>query len=183
MIGLTATAQTSRSKPRIIAPFSPLAWQVAPWRDTSRTILLTGSAGGGKSRLAAEKLHGYCLRYPGATALALRKVKVSMGGGLVLLMERRIIGDDPHVHHYPSKSRFEYANGSILAYGGLEDEEQRKRLRSIGQDGAVDICWMEEAVEFVREDYQEVLARLRGKAAPWRQVISPACMSSTNFCK
>lgn len=164
--------QASRQRPiRPIAVFAALPWQIAPWRDRSPVILLTGSAGGGKSRLAAEKLHGYCLRYPGATALLLRKVKVSMTSGAVLLLERKIIGPDPNVIHYPSKSRFEYRNGSMLLYAGLEDEKQRERLKSIGQDGAVDIAWMEEATEFEESDYNTLTARMRGKAAPWRQRI------------
>lgn len=170
MIG-AATRQQNKAHIRPIAVFNPLPWQIAPWRDMSPVVLLTGSAGGGKSRLAAEKLHGYCLKYPGATALLLRKVKVSMTSGAVLMMERKIIGADPNVVHYPSKSRFEYANGSMLLYAGLEDEKQRERLKSIGQDGAVDIVWMEEATEFEESDFNSVAARMRGKAAPWMQVI------------
>jgi hypothetical protein len=164
------TGTTSRPT-RLIAPFRALPWQITPWRDRSHVVLLTGSAGGGKSRLAAEKLHGYCLKYPGATALLLRKVKVSMTSGAVLMIARKIIGADPRVVHYPSKSRFEYANGSMLLYAGLEDEKQRERLKSIGQDGAVDIAWMEEATEFDESDYNALIARMRGKAAPWRQRI------------
>lgn len=163
--------QPNRAHIQIVAPFDPLPWQIAPWRDQSPVVLLTGSAGGGKSRLAAEKLHGYCLRYGGATALLLRKVKVSMTSGAVLMMERKIIGADPRVAHYPSKSRFEYANGSMLLYAGLEDEKQRERLKSIGQDGAVDIAWMEEATEFEESDYNTLITRMRGKAASWRQRI------------
>jgi hypothetical protein len=162
---------SNQRKIKPIAVFSALPWQIAPWRDRAPVVLLTGSAGGGKSRLAAEKLHGYCLRYPGATALLLRKVKVSMTSGAVLLLDRKIIGPDPNVIHYPSKSRFEYRNGSMLLYAGLEDEKQRERLKSIGQDGAVDIAWMEEATEFEESDYNTLTARMRGKAAPWRQRI------------
>jgi hypothetical protein len=102
-----------------LAPFQPLPWQIAPWRDQSPVLLLTGSAGGGKSRLAAEKLHGFCLRYPGAMALAMRKIRQSMTNSTVLFIERSVIGRDPRVNHYPSKLRFEYDNGSILAYGGM----------------------------------------------------------------
>lgn len=156
---------------KTIAFFKPLPWQIKPWRDTSPTMLLTGSAGGGKSRLAGEKLHGFCLRYPGAMALMLRKIRQSMTNSTVLFMERTIIGRDKRVRHYPSKLRFEYVNGSILAYGGMANEEQREQVRSIGPAGGVDIAWKEEATGFTETDYNEVLARLRGTAAPWRQII------------
>jgi PBSX family phage terminase large subunit len=156
-------------KPHAI--FRPWAWQIPPWRDTRPEIVLTGSAGGGKSHLAAEKLHAFCLRYPGAMALMLRKTRESMMNSTVLFMERAVIGQDPHVRYFPSKNRWEYANGSILAYGGMANEQQREQIRSIGTLGAVDICWMEEATRFTEEDYSEVLARMRGKAAPWTQII------------
>jgi len=144
---------------------------VEPWKYIGPTMLLTGSAGGGKSRLAAEKVHGYLLRYPNAMGLMLRKIRQSMTNSTVLFMDREIIGSDPRVRHYPSKLRFEYANGSVLAYGGMANEEQREQIRSIGTAGGVDIVWMEEATGFTETDYNEVLARMRGKAAPWTQVI------------
>lgn len=169
MIG--TTAQRNRPTTTVIAPFAPLAWQVAPWRDQSPVLLLTGSAGGGKSRLAAEKLHGYLLRYAGATGLLLRKARVSITNSTAELLKRAVIGHDPRVLHVPSKSRFEYANGSVLMYAGLDSEEQRARLRSIGAEGGVDIAWLEEATEFEEDDFNAVLARLRGRAASWRQVI------------
>lgn len=160
-----------KTRLRVIAPFDALPWQVAPWQDKSAVLLLTGSAGGGKSRLAAEKLHGYCLKYANATALLIRKARVSITNSTAELLRRSVIGDDPWVTHVPSKSRFEYANGSTLMYTGLDDDHQRQRLRSIGTQGGVDIAWMEEATEFDEDDYNAVLARLRGRAAPWRQVI------------
>lgn len=151
--------------------YRPLDWQIAAWRDRSPNLLLTGSAGGGKSRLAAEKLHGFLLRYPNAMGLAVRKTRNSMTNSTVLFLERTVIGDDPQVTHYPSKNRFEYANGSILAYGGMANEEQREQIRSIGQGGSVDMVWMEEATRFTEDDYNEIMPRMRGVAAPWRQVI------------
>lgn len=155
----------------LIALFEPLQWQIAPWQDLSLIVLLTGSAGGGKSRLAAEKLHGYCLRYPGTMALMLRKIRQSMTNSTVLFMERTVIGDDSRVKHFPSKLRFEYDNGSVLAYGGMANEEQREQVRSIGATGGVDIAWMEEATGFTEDDFNEVLPRMRATVAPWRQVI------------
>ena len=154
-----------------IAPFKAYPWQLEPWGDTSPLLILTGSAGGGKSRLAGEKINAYCKRYPGSMGLMLRKKRESMTNSTVLFMDREIMGPDPSIRHLSSKSRFEYTNGSILAYGGMKDEEQREQIRSIGQAGGVDIAWMEEAIGFTETDLNELLARMRGTAAPWRQII------------
>ncbi len=166
MIGQTT------QKIRPISVFRPLEWQVAPWRDKSHVLLLTGASGGGKSRLAAEKLHGYALKYPGSTALIARKVKTSMAAGTILFMRRKIVGADPAVRWIDSpKNRFEYRNGSVLQFIGLLDEDARENLKSIGQDGAVDIAWLEEGTQFDEEDYQAMVARMRGRAATWQQII------------
>lgn len=154
-----------------INPFEPLPWQREPWRDISNTLLLTGSAGGGKSRLASEKLHAFCLKYPGATALALRKSRAVMGNSTLVFLKSEVIGDDPRCDWKESKFRLEYDNGSMLMWGGMKDAEQRERIRSIGLKGGLDICWFEEATQFNEQDYNEVLARMRGTAAPWTQII------------
>jgi phage terminase large subunit len=158
-------------KRKIIATFEPLSWQEKAWVDISPVVLLTGSAGGGKSELAAQKIHGFCKRYKNSTGLMVRKTRESMTSSTVLFMERHVIGSDPEVNHFPSKHRFEYTNGSVLLYGGMKNEEQREQIRSIGLAGGVDIAWMEEANRFIRQDFEEVIARMRGRAAPWTQVI------------
>lgn len=172
MIGMRPTT-TQPPRPKL-APFAPLPWQIAPWRSRAPLLLLTGAAGGGKSRLAAEKVHAYCLKYPGATALVARKIKLSMSGGTILFFRRKIIGADPRVRWIDSpKFRFEYDNGAILQFIGLADENARENLKSIGQDGAVDIALMEEGSQFEESDLHAMIARMRGKAAPWRQIIIP----------
>jgi len=155
----------------VIAPYKALPWQEAPWRDKSSIVLLTGSAGGGKSRLWTEKLHGFCKKYPGATAMFLRKTRSSLINSSVLFMERKVIGTDPNVRHLSSKSRFEYSNGSIMAYGGMADEEQREHVRSVGVDGGLDIVALEEATQFEEDDLGEIMPRMRGKAAGWSQIL------------
>lgn len=155
-----------------IAPFEPNSrWQVKAWRDKAMIQLNTGSAGGGKSRLTAEKVHAYCLKYPGVTALMLRKSREVTTNSIVAFMKDSVMGGDKRVHHAVGNSRFEYANGSMLIYGGMRDKEQREAIRSVGGAGGVDLIWMEEATQFVEQDFNELTARLRGTKAPWRQIL------------
>jgi len=155
----------------IIAPFQPLEWQIDPWKDTSPTLLLTGSAGGGKSRLAAEKVHGFCLRYPGTTGLVLRKAYEYASKSVVPFLNYTVIKDDSRVNFRATDRTFHYSNGSIIYAGGMRDSRQREAIRSIGGEGQLDIVWMEEANAFTEEDYNEILARMRGTASSWTQVI------------
>lgn len=160
---------------RVSKYFTPLPWQEKAIRDESPVMLLTqtegDSAGGGKSRIAAEKINAFCKEYPNSMCLMLRKMRESCTNSIVLFMEQEIIDDDETVRHVSSKHRFEYNNGSILAYGGMKNKEQREQIRSIGKRGGVDMAWMEEATQFTADDYMEVRARMRGIAAPWRQVV------------
>jgi len=155
----------------VTAVFEPFPWQIAAWKDQSPVMLLTGSAGGGKSHLAAEKVHGFLLAYPGATAIGLRKSAEYSAKSIVPLM-LSAIGNDPTVHYKPSSSRIVYDNGSTFYWGGMKDVHQREALRSMrGKFGDPDIIWMEEANAFTRMDFDEANARLRGNVAGWNQLI------------
>jgi phage terminase large subunit len=153
----------------LTAVFTPFPWQIAPWRDKSPVLLLTGSAGGGKSNLAAEKIHGFMLAYPNACGLALRKAREWCKGSMGAMLSS-VIGDDPKVHVYDD--RIDYNNGSVIYFGGLKDKDQREALRSKrGKHGDPDIAWLEEANAFTRQDFDEVNGRLRGDRAGWNQLI------------
>jgi phage terminase large subunit len=155
------------------ATFKALDWSIPAWKDRAAVILCSGSAGGGKSKFAAEKVHAYMKRYPGSTGLMLRKVKDSMTNSTVLFFKFNVVGGElgKSVWHVESKNRFEYANGSILSYGGMWNEEQREAIRSIGQDGGLGICWMEEATRFIQDDYNELIPRMRDTHGDFRQMI------------
>lgn len=151
------------------AIWRPLPWQRAAWRSQARVLLIHGGAGSGKSSLAAEKIHALCLRYPQSTGLVIRKMRSSLRNSCLLLLDNAVIGQS--AKHYPSKSRWEYANGSVLCYGGLADASQREAIKSIGLRGGVDWIWVEEANALSFDDYQVLLSRLRGNAAGWRQIV------------
>jgi len=154
-----------------MSDYNPLPWQIAPLNDRRRILLLAGAAGGGKSRVAAEKVHAYLMHYPGATGLVLRKTYASMLNSTVLFLQNEIIGENSGIKHLGYQQRFQYPNGSVLAYGGMANAQQREAIRGVGAKGGVDIAWLEEATQFAESDFDEVLFRLRGRAAPWRQVL------------
>lgn len=157
--------------PVVTAQYNPYPWQIAPWKDMSPTLLLTGSSNAGRSHLSAEKVHGFMLHYGGACGLIMRKSKHWCTGSVVPMMQT-VIGADPRVHWRPGEGIFVYDNGSVIYTAGMADKDQREALRSKrGKYGEPDIAWMEEANAFSRQDYEEVFIRVRGKRAGWTQVI------------
>lgn len=162
--------QTRQVRPTAIYNPALVPWQVAAWRDKSRICVYGGSAGGGKSRAAAEKLHGYMLKYPGAAGIALRKAREFAAKSCVYALQSAI-GDASDARYSSADLMFHYKNGSRIFIAGMKDEGQKQALRSINGNGSADFVWMEEANAFTEDDYNEVLARLRGNAANWRQVL------------
>jgi hypothetical protein len=153
--------------------FQPHPWQIEPWRNKDPVMFLGGSAGGGKSRLAGEKIHGFCLHYPGATAVISRKAEDDMKISTIPLMLETVmdIANEPRCTYHTRSNRVTYENGSELIFKGIWDERSREGIKSIGKGGAADIWWMEEGSEFEEEDFNAVTARMRGTAADWTQII------------
>ena len=118
----------------------------------------------------------YLLKYPNTFGLIIRKTRQSLTSSAILYLETNIIPVWEEMgykgaRHEKTNSRFFFPNGSILAYAGLGTREERTRLRSIGKSGGVSIILVEEASEITREDFNELMARLRDGQAPWLQMI------------
>lgn len=149
----------------------PNDWSIPFLADTTMPILLSGSAGGGKTFAAFLKTHRYLKQHPGAIFLMVRKSYRSMVNTTLLNFKGLIANNDKSIRHVESKQRFEYANGSMLAYGGMHGEDEREAIRGVGLASGLDGFLMEEATGFVEDDFNELLARLRGKAAPYRLAL------------
>lgn len=171
MLTFPLTTGTKTKNQKVNSTFVPLDWQLSPFRDKASVMLLTGSAGGGKTRLAAEKIHAYCLKYPGTVGIVGRKDKTTARRSVVQVLLYRVMSNTKWGIYNKTEGVFQYFNGSRLWVVGMRNEEQREQLRSIDQDGAVDIAWMEEANKFSEIDHNEILARMRGKSASWSQII------------
>lgn len=152
------------------ARFHPEPWQEKPYYDQSPILLLTGSAGGGKSRLAGEIVHAFLKNGDTpATGLMLRKAREFAHKSLVPFLRQTVIQKD--AEYKKGDMLFQYPNGSVLYVGGMKDDGQRESVRSIGGDGGLDIVWFEEANAFTEQDFNEILGRMRGKARGRTQII------------
>ena len=152
--------------------FKPFPWQVAPWRDKSFILLLDGGSGSGKSRLAAEKVHAYCLKYPGVTCIIGRKDRASASKSVVPLLRFAVQRGTSWGVYKKTDQVFEYNNESRIYVVGLKDDNQLEALKSItGKHGDPDLAWFEEANALSLTDHETILTRLRGATAPWHQLI------------
>lgn len=156
----------------IASTFQPKPWQVPVWNCKDPVMLLTGSAGGGKSVIASEKLHGLAMAYPGVSCLIVRRVQASMKNTVLTPLERRVMGEGHGIEHEKGAKRYMYPNGSAIFYLGVKDDESLERLKGIGLEGGIEFLWIEEANELrTRDAFSALLARMRGIFAPWTQVI------------
>lgn len=154
-------------------PFKFVAdWQEKAFKDTSKYVLLSGTAGSGKSRVVGEKADAFARHYPGSSLLFVKKTFASINNTMIVPFENQVLRgfEDTYIHQ-KSKHYFEYNNGSVIFYAGMANEKERQRIRGIGTKGGLDFIWVDEGIQLCREDYEELYPRLRGTAAPWRQLI------------
>lgn len=161
-----------------IEPFEPNSpWQAKAFLDKSETMLLSGKPGGGKSHLAANKVHAFLLRYPGATGVASRKVREDMDQSTIPMFLHNVINinEEPRCRFHARSDRviYEHPAGKIseLYFKGMNSPKQREAWKSLGMRGDLDIVLLEEANEYTEDDYNWITTRTRGTAAPWTQLI------------
>jgi len=165
------------NKVQPIAPFKPHSWQIPPLLDKNKIMLLSGSAGGGKSRLAAEKIFAFASHYPGSTCVVSRKKRDDMDRSTVPLVRETVadVENNASCHYRAREDRLivKHENGpdSEIIFTGMHNESQREGTKSIGKSGSVDLWWMEEATEFDEQDFNMILRAMRGSATNWVQII------------
>jgi len=169
--------RAERITPVVHSVFEPASkWQEDAWKDTSSVVLLSGSAGSGKSRLTGEKFHAMAMAFPGSSFLFARKTYSTLQGTMLLPFEQDVIGEDllgndPMVRRIRNDSCYYYKNGSMIFYGGMGNEKERQKIRGIGKHGGLDGAWLDEGNAFHEEDLEELFPRLRGKATPFKQIV------------
>jgi phage terminase large subunit len=143
-------------------------------------VLLSGSAGTGKTRACLEKVHMMCLRYPGMRALVLRKTAVSLASTALVtyreIVAREALASGEVVFYSGSRDRaaaYHYASGSTITVGGLD---RATRIMS----SEYDIVYVGESTELIEDDWEMVTTRLRNGRTPFMQLIADCNPSTPN---
>lgn len=141
--------------------------------DTTRELLVEGSAGSGKTLFACFKVIFYALNYPEASIYVYRKtlpslkrtawkeirnILQSLKGGVKSNGEDLSLYDT--CHENKSEGTITFPNGSVMYFGALDE---LSKVRSINGD----LIYIEQGEELVdTEFYTELMLRLgRGKAS------------------
>ncbi len=137
--------------------FQPLGWQFEALKDESNTVLITGYPASGKSRLAAEKVHAFCLEYPESQAFILHDQRNVIHGSVL----PRVMGKESTVAYDKVRSIYKYENGSTLSCGGTREIRGRE----------LDIAWVKREPRLTESEFSTLFLRMRGVAAPYTQII------------
>lgn len=140
-----------------------------PVFDTEkRYVILCGGSNAGKSYYIQQLLLMRFLTIPGYNILCVRKIYHSVGGSVYNLFLRLInewgIRDRVRIVKYEIEC---LANKNIIAFGGMQNDEQRENVKSItAPNGDFQAVFMEEATQFDPGDFKEFDRRIRGIVIP-----------------
>ena len=148
--------------------YTPKGAIVSLWRSRASEVLVPGPAGTGKTRGILEKVHLYLMNHPGSRGLIVRKTRASMTESVLVTFETAVVGgSEANINNQSRRSRwaYEYANGSVLVVGGLDNPD---RIMSTEYD----IVAAFEATELSEHDWELLTTRLRNSAGPYHQAIA-----------
>lgn len=137
-----------------------------------------GGAGSGKSVFVAQKLIYKALREK-RKILVLRKVGRTVKNSTFQLLVDTLIDwkiiDKCKINR--TDFSIELPNGSLFLCTGLDDSEKIKSITGLTD------AWLEEATEFIQDDFNQIDLRIRHATAANQQIIlSFNPVSKTNWC-
>lgn len=152
--------------------FRPLPWQIPVLQDTSLYVLLDGTAGGGKTKVALEKAHLYAMTYPESSILFVRKEYATIHSTMLSQFLNSVVKGDGRVRYKKNERQIAYSNGSVIFLAGMLGEKESDRIKGIGLQGGLDFIVVDEYSHFTREDHHQLSARLRSRAGGYPQLLA-----------
>ena len=150
-------------------PYIPYGECLQLYETQDDEVLISGSAGTGKSRACLEKIHYLMRMYDGARALIVRKTRASLTESALQTFERWVLGAD-HPMVYPGPQRrfrhnYLYPNGSEIIIGGIDNPN---RIMSTEYD----IIFVQEAIELIEGEWESLTTRLRNYVVPFQSIVA-----------
>ena len=135
-----------------------------------RYIVMKGSAGSGKSVDTAQNYILRLMRDKGRNLVCIRKSDITNRDSTFAELTGaiyRMFGGDAEKYWQVTRSPLKLtcrANGNQIIFRGMNDENQREKLKSITfQKGKLTDVWCEEATELTQADLEIIDDRLRGQ--------------------
>ena len=137
-----------------------------------KEVVLSGSAGTGKSFACIQKVVLCMFKYVNARALMVRQTRESLTTTGVATLQNAVI---PHlleagmIKYYGGSKRdpaqYIFPNGSSIMLGGLDRENKI-------MSSEYDLIFVQEAIELQESAWQKLTTRLRNYKMPYQQLIA-----------
>lgn len=138
-----------------------------------RYIVMKGSAGSGKSFDTAQNYILRLMSDPGRNLVCIRKSDITNRDSTFAELTGaiyRMFGDKAERYWKITQSPLKLTcrhNGNQIIFRGMNDDEQREKLKSITfPKGKLTDVWCEEATEITQADFEIIDDRLRGELPP-----------------
>lgn len=152
--------------------FCPRGSAVEVMHRRDDEVLMSGSAGTGKSRACLEKLNALALGRPGIRGAILRKTASSLGATALKTWREDVVPElikNGTLMFYGGSAaeppQYRYNNGSTIVIGGLDNPSKI-------MSAEYDVLYVQEATELTIGDWEACTTRLRNGRMPYQQLIA-----------
>jgi len=135
--------------------------------DIAKILLIYGGAGSGKSYFVAQKIVLRFIHEENHKILILRKQQVNIKDSVWALILEVLVEFEFLAIKLNKSDRTitNLENGNVLLFRGLDEPEKIKSVQGITS------MWLEEATDFLYDDFTQLLLRIRGQHTNYIQYI------------
>lgn len=150
------------------------------WNFKGPEVVISGSAGTGKTVACLLRMHLLALNNPGFRGLILRKTGVSLTSTTLVTFRKKIIAEATkaklvrfHGGSVEQAAGYKYSNDSEIDISGLDKPEKI-------MSSEYDVIFVDECTELSIEDWEFCRSRLRNGRLSWQQLMGACNPNSPN---